>query len=100
MIDIWMYSIKDVDTGSFAPPFLAHGDTEAKQMVRDAIEPRSMLHLYPSHYHLYRVGGIDLSNGEVVPNLMCICSIGDLTYRLPDPAQSPVEAPREEASHE
>ena len=83
-----MYSIKDVDTGLFAPPFLAYGDTEAKQMVRDAIEPRSALHLYPSHYHLYRLAAIDPTNGEVVPNLMCICSVGDLTYRLPDPVQS------------
>lgn len=97
---IFFYSIKDVDTGAFAPPFLAYGDTEAKQMVRDAIEPRSMLHLYPAHYHLYRVAAMDPENGDVVPNKMCICSVGDLTYRLPDPAQSLQEAPRKEEDGE
>ncbi len=100
MSQINLYSIKDVDTGAFAPPFLAYGDTEAKQMVRDAIEPRSMLHLYPAHYHLYRVAVMDTSNGVVTPDLMCVCSVGDLTYRLPDPAQSPVEVLREEEDRE
>lgn len=97
---IYLYSIKDVDTGHFAPPFLAYGDTEAKQMVRDAIEPRSMLHLYPAHYHLYRVAVMDPATGDVTPDKMCVCSVGDLTYRLPDPAESFTEANREEEDHE
>lgn len=97
---IYLFAIKDVDTGSFAPPFLAYGDTEAKQMVRDAIEPRSMLHLYPAHYHLYRVAVMDPATGDVTPDKMCVCSIGDLTYRLPDPAESLQEAPGEEETHE
>lgn len=100
MSQINLYSIKDVDTGTFAPPFLAYGDTEAKQMVRDAIEPRSMLHLYPAHYHLYRVAVMDPATGDVTPDKMCICSVGDLTYRLPDPAQSLQEAAREEEACE
>lgn len=83
-----LYSIKDVDTGTFAPPFLAYDDIEAKQMVRDAIEPRSMLHLYPSHYHLYRLAAMEPATGDVTPDKMCVCSVGDLTYRLPDPAES------------
>lgn len=95
-----LYSIKDIDTGAFAPPFLAYGDTEAKQMVRDAIEPRSMLHLYPAHYHLYRVAVMDPASGDVTPDKMCICSVGDLTYRLPDPAQSLQEAAEKEESRE
>lgn len=97
---IHLYAIKDVDTGAFAPPFLAYGDTEAKQMVRDAIEPRSMLHLFPAHYHLYHVAAMDTANGAVIPDLMCICSVGDLTYRLPDPAQSLQEASGEEETCE
>ena len=95
-----LYSIKDIDTGAFAPPFLAYGDTEAKQMVRDAIEPRSMLHLYPAHYHLYRVAVMDPASGDVTPDKMCICSVGDLTYRLLDPAQSLQEAAEKEESRE
>lgn len=90
-----IYSVKDVDTGAFAPPYMAYGDTEAKQMLRDAIEPRSMLHLYPAHYHLYRVAVMDADTGDVTPDKMCVCSVGDLTYRLPDPAESLSEAQRE-----
>lgn len=95
-----LYSIKDVDTGAFAPPFLAYGDTEAKQMVRDAIEPRSMLHFYPAHYHLYRLAVMDPATGDVKPDKMCVCSVGDLTYRLPDPTQSLQEAAEKEVSNE
>lgn len=94
-----LYSIKDVDTGYFAPPYLACGDTEAKQMVRDAIEPRSALHLYPAHYHLYRVAVMDPATGDVTPDKMCVCSVGDLTYRLPDPTQSIQEALAKEVDH-
>lgn len=99
---IYLYSIKDVDTGYYAPVFSAHDDTEAKQMVRDAIEPGSMLHRFPSHYHLYRVAAFEVANGVVTPDKMCVCSVGDLTYRLPDPVQSlnVAEAPREEVEDE
>lgn len=97
---IYLYSVKDVDTGAFAPPFMASGDTEAKQMLRDAIEPRSMLHLYPAHYHLYRVAVMDPATGDVTPDKMCVCSVGDLTYRLPDPAQSLHEADDKEVDYE
>lgn len=96
----FLFSVKDVDTGSFAPPFLAYGDTEAKQMVRDAIEPGSMLHRFPSHYHLYRVGSFDPMTGDVCPDKLCICSVGDLTYRLPDASLSSVDVLEQEASDE
>ena len=97
---IYLYSIKDVDTGRYAPPYLAYDDGEAKQMVRDAIEPMSMLHMYPSHYHLYRVADMDTETGDVTPDKVCVCSVGDLTYRLPDPAQSLHEADDKEVDHE
>ena len=75
------------------------GQDEAKQMVRDAIEPRSMLHLYPAHYHLYRVAVMDPATGDVTADKMCVCSVGDLTYRLPDPAETLQEDPREEVDN-
>lgn len=97
MKTINLYSIRDVDMGNYAPPFLATDDTEAKQIVRDAIQPGSALHRFPSSYHLYRVGTFDGDLGKVTDTATeCIASVGDLVYRL----QSPVEAPREEASHE
>lgn len=97
MKTINLYSIRDVDMGNYAPPFLASNDTEAKQIIRDAIQPGSVLHRFPSSYHLYRVGTFDVDLGKMSDTTTeCIASVGDLVYRL----QSPVEAPREEASHE
>ena len=79
------YAIRDVDTGYFCPPFIAMHDVDAKRMIRDSIEEKSVLHLYPSHYHLYRVGSFDGSTGQMSCNFECICSVSDLVYRLPDP---------------
>lgn len=86
------YSVRDVDTGYFCPPFMALNDVDAKQMVRDSIEPKSVLHLYPSHYHVYRVGVFDGATGSMSPSFECICSVSDLVYRLPDPALDIVSA--------
>jgi hypothetical protein len=92
-----LYSIRDVDMGNYAPPFLASDDMEAKQIVRDAIQPQSALHLYPASYHLYRIGTFDGSCGRLVDTATeCVASIGDLVYRL----QSLVEIPREEEVNE
>lgn len=84
-----LYSIRDVDMGNYAPPFLASDDMEAKQIVRDAIQPQSALHLYPASYHLYRVGTFDGSCGRVVDtNAECIASVTDLVYRLGEPLKA------------
>lgn len=79
------YAIRDVDTGYFCPPFMATSDNDAKCMIRDSIEAKSVLHLYPSHYHVYRVGAFDGATGAMTPAFECICSVSDLVYRLPDP---------------
>lgn len=94
-----LYSIRDVDMGVYAPPFLASDDAEAKQILRDAIQPGSALHLYPSHYHLYRVGTFSGTDGRVTDTATeCIASVGDLVYRLDTPV-CPVEAAESEESH-
>lgn len=88
-MQINLYSIRDVDMGNYAPPFLASSDIEAKQLVRDAIQPNSALHLYPGSYHLYRVGTFDGSVGRVTDtNTECIASVSDLVYRLGEPLQA------------
>lgn len=93
MKTINLYSLRDVDIGNYAPPFLATDDNEAKQILRDAIQPGSALHLYPSHYHLYRVAVYSCDTGRIVDTeAECLCSVNDLVYRLP----SPVEATGEE----
>ena len=87
MKTINLYSLRDVDIGNYAPPFLAADDNEAKQILRDAIQPDSALHLYPSHYHLYRVGVFSGDTGRVVDTeAECLCSVNDLVYRLPTPS--------------
>lgn len=100
MTTIYLYSIKDIDAEVFAPPFLAYGNAEAKQIVRDAIEPKSMLHLYPTHYHLYRVASMVLETGEVKADKECVCSVNDLVYRLPEPYISPDQDTEKEVSNE
>lgn len=81
MTHVSLYAIRDVDMDFFAPPFFAASDHDAKTMVRDAIQPGSALHLYASHYHLYRLGSCDQS-GDLIADKLCLCSIGDLTYRI------------------
>lgn len=100
MTRVYLYSIKDIDAEVFAPPFLAYGDAEAKQLVRDAIEPNSMLHRYPTHYHLYRVAFMVPETGAVEAAKECICSVNDLTYRLPDPTESLENGSGEEENDE
>lgn len=82
MTEVRFYSIYDVDMTVFAPPFMARSDDEAKAMVRDAIAEGSVLHRYPTHYHLYYCGAFDDKYGFFDTTLSCLCSVNDLTYRL------------------
>lgn len=100
MTRVYLYSIKDVDAQVFAPPFLAYGDAEAKQLVRDAIEPNSMLHRFPLHYHLYRVASMVPETGAVEADKECVCSVNDLVYRLPDTSVIPENASGKEEDDE
>ncbi len=72
------YSIKDVGMNFFCPPFLANSDDDAKRMVRDSIEPNSVLSRFPRDYHLYRVGSMNSRSGIDNNDLLCICSVNDL----------------------
>lgn len=83
MDTISFYSVYDVDMQVYAPPFLSRSDDEAKTMLRDAIEEGSVLHKFPAHYHLYRVGVFDSKEAITDFNPFCVCSVGDLVYRLP-----------------
>lgn len=75
---IFLYSIKDVVMGHLAPPFFATSDISAKSMVRDAIEPGSVLSRFPRDYHLYRLGIVDEIHGIVSTTQECVCSVYDL----------------------
>lgn len=78
---IFLYSIRDVAIGHYAPPFLARSDAEAKAMVRDAIEPGSVLARFPRDYQLYRIGEMNEKDGLVDNKCECLCSVYDLARR-------------------
>lgn len=75
---LYFYSIKDVGMGFYCPPFLAHSDDDAKRMVRDSIEPGSVLSRFPRDYHLYRVGSMSSAVGIDDNTSECVCSVNDL----------------------
>lgn len=92
---IYLYAIRDVAIGHYAPPFLARSDAEAKAMVRDAMEPGSVLARFPRDYQLYRIGEMNEKDGLVDNKCECVCSVYDLARRevLEDPKNSPEEDP-------
>lgn len=72
------YAIKDVAMSFFAPPFLARSDGEAKSLIRNSIEPGSILSRFPADYHLYRVGGMNSQTGIDDCESVCIASVTDI----------------------
>lgn len=84
---VFFYSLKDVNMKFFAPPFLASSDVDAKRMVRDSIEPGSILSRYPADYHLYRVGSMSSLKGIDDGSQEMLCSVNDIIrddVRCPD----------------
>lgn len=75
---IYLYSIRDVAIGFYAPPFLANSDAQAKAMVRDAMEPGCILAQFPRDYQLYRIGEMNEKEALVDNKCECICSVYDL----------------------
>lgn len=78
---IFLYSIRDVAMGHYAPPFLSRSDAEAKAMVRDVMEPGSILARFPRDYQLYRIGEMNEKDGLVDNKCECVCSVYDLARR-------------------
>lgn len=78
---IFLYSIRDVQIGHYAPPFLAHSDDEAKALVRDAMEANSILARFPRDYQLYRIGEMTEKEALVSNKTECVCSVYDLARR-------------------
>lgn len=78
---VYLYSIRDVAIGHYAPPFLARSDADAKAMVRDAMEPGSILARFPRDYQLYRIGEMTEKEGLVDNKTECVCSVYDLSRR-------------------
>lgn len=84
---VYFYSLMDKPMGFFAPPFLASSDADAKRMVRDSIEPGSILSRYPADYHLYRLGSMSSVKGIDDGSQECLCSVNDIIrddVRRPD----------------
>lgn len=78
---IFLYSVRDVAIGHYGPPFLARSDSEAKAILRDAMEPGSVLARFPRDYQLYRIGEMNEKDGLVDNKCECVCSVYDLARR-------------------
>ena len=89
---VYFYSLLDKPMNFFAPPFLASSDADAKRMVRDSIEPGSILSRYPADYHLYRLGSMSSVKGIDDVFQDCVCSVNDIIrddVRRPDGEEVP-----------
>lgn len=68
------YAVKDQSLDTFAFPFSARSDREAAFMVRNAIDSGSVLHRFPDHFTLYKVGEFNDRTGvfsEFRPVIVC-----------------------------
>lgn len=79
------YSVKDVAMNFFCPPFQARSDAEAKALIRNSIEPGSVLSRFPADYHLYRVGSMNSSTGIDDCTAICIASVTDIIRSMEVP---------------
>lgn len=60
-----MYSIQDIKSDSFAPPFTANNEEVAKRTVQQALQGESLLSSYPEDYRLFEVGTFNNTTGEI-----------------------------------
>lgn len=73
-----LFAIKDTLTGIFERPFLERTAKSAMRAVAAVVEdPKSMLHKYPDHYQLWRVGSWFEENGFIDPAepLQLLCEV-------------------------
>lgn len=74
------YSVYDLDLERYVSPFLAPSDAAAKAMVRDSLNPGSILGQYPKKFDLVLIGTWDESKGITGTNIKYICNIASLVF--------------------
>lgn len=81
-----LYTVRDLVSEYFHPPFVARNDEEAKRMVSMSLrgDRDSMIAAHPSDYSLMRCGAFDDSTGTVHSSgFEFICHLTELA---PQPA--------------
>lgn len=72
------YSIYDVKLERYVSPFLASSDGAAMAMVRDSLNPGSILGQFPKNFDLVLIGTWDESKGIIDTNKYYVCNIASL----------------------
>ena len=74
-----IYSIYDIATEQYAPPFFADNDKIAKKIVKGSFVAGSMLLQYPGDYVLWMLGDFDVEQGIITQgNKSELCSLSEL----------------------
>ena len=72
------YSVYDINLERYVSPFLAPSDTAAMAMVRDSLNPGSILGQFPKNFDLVLIGTWDEAKGITGTNIKYICNIASL----------------------
>lgn len=68
---MYLFSIQDVKTGKFNPPFSATSVPDVQRsyvaMMRDPQHAKSMFVQFPEDYRVFRVAAFSIDMGEVHP---------------------------------
>lgn len=72
------YAIYDVKLERYVSPFLAPSDLSAEAMVRDSLDPHSILSQFPKNFDLIRVGSWDEVSGITGTDCKYVCSVASL----------------------
>lgn len=67
MDSILVFSIKDCSLNRFVSPFCARSEAEAKAMVRDSIQPDSIIGKHLGSFELYALCYFSESRGIAIP---------------------------------
>lgn len=79
----FLYSVKDLVTVEFNPPFVCKNDKLAVRTLKDSLKGRAtLLTEYPDDYELYCLGTFDSVNGIVSSNVHLVTKIVDIVNNL------------------
>ena len=70
------YTLYDIKTEMFLPPFTAHNDNDAMRQMSMLLKKPTIYQQYPEDYNLYSIGSFDDSKGLVKESpLRIVCGL-------------------------
>lgn len=78
------YTLFDIKTQYYLPPFTAHNDGDAARQIQMILRKGNNIYAqYPEDYNLYEVGSFDDSTGKInaAPNVRIVCGLSKLVER-------------------